>query len=186
MKRLLSILLCAVLSLSVLACGNVPDETRKGGNDRQTRDSQADIKPGTKEATEPSVKPTPYDPGEPVDGPEIAVTWANWRDYIEFYQIEDNSKVTRSVKRVDYFFGVRAKEGYYLKDLSIKMNATLYYRCGNADMKEYVEKDIILTKENLTHTIYFDAEDLINYNGRIVESVYYDDVLAITGKVVKR
>lgn len=181
MKKVTACLLAFLVSISLLGCGTAPAETRKN-NERRTEDSgrNSDTKPGGKE-TENST--TPSGSG---DGLVIYVTWANWKDFIEFYMVEDRSKANPSVKMVDYTFGVRAKEGYELKKLSVKLDATLYYRCGNADMKEHLEKDIEVSMDEPTYTIRFYADDLINYNGRIVESVYYDDIITITGRVVKK
>ncbi|MBR3437521.1 MAG: hypothetical protein IKG97_07190 [Lachnospiraceae bacterium] len=184
MRRALAGLCIFLLALSLLGCGNAPDETQKS----TTRRTEDPDRGGT-------VKPDGKDPGKPTEtaapddsksGLVVPVTWANWQSFIEFYKVEDRTKAIGSSKEVYYTFGVRAKEGFTLRELSIKMNATLYYRAGNADMKEHVEKDIILTMDSLTYTIRFKAEDLINYNGRTVESVYYDDIFAITGRVQRK
>ena len=181
MKRLTLSLLAFLLAASLIGCGVIPDETRKN-NDRRTEDSgrNSDTDPGGKEADKST------DPSDSASGREIVVTRANWKSFIEFYKVSDNTRVDPGMKAVDYTYAVRAKEGYELVRLSILMNVTVYYRAGKADMKEYVEKDVVLTETDLTHNIRFSDDEMINYNGRMVESVYYGDILSITGRVVKK
>jgi hypothetical protein len=184
MKQLTAVFLALLIALICVGCGKEPEETRKNNNRRTTEaDQNGNIWPGGDDSTKQA---DPSGSEDSKTGFPIAVTWANWKSFIEFYKVEDRSTVTPFEKTVDYTFAVRAKEGYELKSLTIQLNATLYYRCGNADMGEYVEKEIVLTMDSPTHTIRFTRDDLINYNGRIVESVYYDDIIAITAKVVKK
>ena len=184
MRRVTACLLAAVLAVSLIGCGLASNETKKNGN-RRTEEAgkNSSIKPGGKE-TEKSTDPSGS--GDSGSGREIPVTWTNWKSYVEFYEVSDNTRADPSVKAVDYTFAVRAKEGYELVKLSLLMNVTIYYRAGKADMKEYVEKDVVLTETDLTHNIRFSDDEMINYNGRTVESVYYGDILSITGKVVKK
>ena len=178
MKRVICGILAVLLAVSLTGCGTVPGKN----DDRKTRETRRDseTKPGGKE-TEPA-----KDPSGSGKGFEMAVTWANWKTFIEFYKVEDRSRADAFEKKVDYTFAVRAKEGYELTKLSLVVDAVLYYRCGNADIKEHTEKNITLTLEEPSYTIRFTADDLIDYNGRIVESVCYDDIVTITARVIRK
>lgn len=184
MRRLSAVVLILLLSVSLLGCGKEQEETRKDNTRRTTEaDQNGEVKPG---GDDPTREPEPS--GSESSGKDflIVVTWANWKSFIEFYKIEDRSRVNASEKVVEYTFGVRAKEGFELRSLAIQLDATLYYRCGNADMGEHLEKGITLTMDEPAYTIRFTADDLINYNGRIVESVFYDDMITVNARVVRK
>ncbi len=186
MRRLSAVLLVFLLSVSLLGCGKEHEEETRKNNTRRTTeadDRNGEVKPGTEDPTK-EAKPSESDGS----GKEfqIVVTWANWKSFIEFYKVEDRSRVNASEKVVEYTFGVRAKEGFELRSLSIQLDATLYYRRGNADMGEHLEKNITVTMDEPTYTIRFTADDLINYTCRIVESVSYDDMIAVNARVVKK
>ena len=178
MKRLLCGILVLLLAVSLAGCGTVPKEN----DDRKTNETRRE--PGTKSGEKDTEMSA--DPQGGGSGMEIIVTWANWKNYIEFYVVENRSRADVVEKKVDYTFAVRAKEGYELTKLSIVVDAVLYYRCGNADIKEHTEKNITLTLEEPSYTIRFTADDLIDYNGRIVESVCYDDIVTITARVIRK
>jgi hypothetical protein len=177
MKKVICGVLAVLLALSLAGCGTDPGEP----DDRRTNESRREsaTNPGGKESG-PS-----QDPSGSGKGMEMVVTWANWETFIEFYKVEDHSRANASEKMVDYTFAVRAKEGYELTKLSAAVDAVVYYRCGNADMKEHVEQNIMLTMEEPTASIRFTADDLIDYNGRIVESVFYD-IVTISGRVIRK
>ena len=178
MKKVICGILALLLALSLAGCGTVPGESDNWRTKETRRESGT--KPGGKES-EPAAEPS----GSP-KGMEMVVTWANWKTFIEFYKVEDRSRADAFEKKVDYTFAVRAKEGYELTKLSVVLDAVLYYRCGNADIKEHLEQNISLTLEEPSYTIRFSADDLIDYNGRIVESVCYDEIVTISGRVVRK
>ena len=191
MKKLIALLLAAVMCLSLCACGSSEVET----NTDDSQELDTDISQQDEERTEDTADESEDVEAEPQEQ-TVEITLENWQDYFELRQIAEENTTTNAYGEESSY--IRVVHALCLKD-EIKNNVEIkdsivfdvdYGDCFacvytyNMDTKEltvreYTEDDIPKDSENNDDLswdkLVFESLGEINMDGTV--SVYPDDVI---------